>query len=148
MFYILFLGILSSFNNLKLTFMKKIFLGFIISTIFFLISCSKENNDGSAVDTEKVQEVLSFKGDPGARVVAFNILSPAEKAYALKNHITDNYKKLDLNESQIEFVKSILKIIVPEIYMKNSADKYAGSIATLGHQAVKLFSTKDYFLLF
>lgn len=85
--------------------MKKLLIGF-AATAILSISCSKAEKEAViedekiSVDVKKVEEVLSFEGHPGSRVTVFNILNPAEKAYAFKKHIQENYQKLDLNEKK------------------------------------------------
>jgi hypothetical protein len=128
--------------------MKKILVILSLATIFIFNSCSKQVKEQVAVDTQKVEEVLNFKGDPGSRVIAFSILSAEEKVYAFKKHIQDNYEKLNLNKKQIDIVKKAIDIIVPEMYLKASRENYSKAIAEFAHEATELFSVKDYIYLF
>lgn len=128
--------------------MKKTFATLFVAGCFIFISCSKENDKEADVDTEKVQEVLDFTGSPGSRVVAFNILTASEKAYAFKKHIQDNYEKFALTQEQKTLAIEAIKMIVPEMYMADKQDKYMSVVAKFGHKATQLFSVVDYVRLF
>lgn len=128
--------------------MKKCSLFLFFAVALIIISCSKANNEESVIDTQKVQEVVTLNSNPGTMVVAFNILNPAEKAYAFTKHISDNYKKMELNDEQAKFVNKVISIITPELYKKGIENKFAGIIAALEYEATKLFSIKEYIYLF
>lgn len=116
-------------------------------TLIIVSACTKQK-ELNAIDYEKVEEVLNFEGNLGARVIAFNILAPAEKAYAFKKHLQDSYGSLDLSQVQVDYIKSVIKQIVPEMYILELKEKYEGVLASFTHEGKGLFSPTDFVRLF
>ncbi len=112
------------------------------------LSCNKENSEAFKIDSQKVQEVSSFKSISGSMVVAFNILNPSEKAFAFKTHLMNSSKHLNLSDEQMTFINALTEIIVPEMYMNDAAEKYKGIVAKMEYNAFRLFTAKDYVYLF
>jgi hypothetical protein len=53
-----------------------------------------------------------------------------------------------LNVTQIEFVNSVINSIVPELYMEDKKEEFAGIIAELEYKSSTLFSLTDNIRIF
>ena len=88
----------------------------ILSCLFLFavfISCNKTNIDMSALN-EATTEVFNTQ-DKSLQQSMFKLLNPEEKSNVWKFKFNQYLKNNDLNESQTLYIKSLIKIVSPEM---------------------------------
>lgn len=112
----------------------------IITICFLIFSCKKQDNVTPALNEASIQ-VLKTNNQDLQRSM-FRLLTPDEKANVWINKYNEYLKISKLSESQAIFIKSLIDIIKPEMYI--NSEKYFLSInePLLKEQAIKLFGFK------
>lgn len=126
--------------------MKKI-ISFCLITLVILSACSKQKQTDS-IDFEKVNEVMNLKGSNSERVLSIGTLNSGEKAFAWKKHIQEYSSKLELTSEQKSLINKAIAFIVPELYINEKKDSYAGQLSLLDYKLSKGFPAKEYTQLF
>lgn len=127
--------------------MRKIRL-LVLIHILALASCSKQQTDTNPINNDKVSEVLNSKIAYSQRTTVLNMLNEYEKAALWKSHLQKflNFRKF--NRKQLSAIKDVITAINPNIFIETNRSVYTGIMAKLEYNAKRVFSLKEYFVIF
>jgi hypothetical protein len=121
---------------------KPLMLMVVCCCIFY--GCSKQSRIPDNINIQKVREVMQMNKPGDEAVVAFNMLTNEEKAFAWQQHIKEATASLALNDEQQQLINRCMQTISAAIYDPLTKDGYKGILAEINYLARKLFSKQEY----